>query len=85
MPNTPAQISAGMTVWTDSVSVTEIQREEARTILEAMGKQLYMEKEDALNMATAVSGTGPTCVFLLAQLLGEKAEAPPEAPLRVEN
>ena len=73
MPNTPAQISAGMTVWTDSDSVTEIQREEARTILEAMGKQLYMEKEDALNMATAVSGTGPTYVFLLAEALVDAA------------
>ena len=73
MPNTPAQISAGMTVWTDSDSVTETQREEARTILEAMGKQLYVEKEDALNMATAVSGTGPTYVFLLAEALVDAA------------
>ena len=73
MPNTPAQISAGMTVWTDSASVTETQREEARTILEAMGKELYVEKEDALNMATAVSGTGPTYVFLLAEALVDAA------------
>lgn len=73
MPNTPAQISAGMTVWTDSSSVTETQRQEARTILEAMGKQLYVEKEDALNMATAVSGTGPTYVFLLAEALVDAA------------
>lgn len=73
MPNTPAQISAGMTVWTDSEAVTDMQREEARTILEAMGKQLYVEKEDALNMATAVSGTGPTYVFLLAEALVDAA------------
>jgi pyrroline-5-carboxylate reductase len=73
MPNTPAQISAGMTVWTDSDSVTESQRDEARTILEAMGQQLYMEKEDALNMATAVSGTGPTYAFLLAEALIDAA------------
>lgn len=73
MPNTPAQISAGMTVWTDSDSVTSTQREEAKTILEAMGKQLYVEKEDALNMATAVSGTGPTYAFLLAEALVDAA------------
>lgn len=73
MPNTPAQISAGMTVWTDSDSVTDNQREEAKTILEAMGKQLYVEKEDALNMATAVSGTGPTYAFLLAEALVDAA------------
>ena len=73
MPNTPAQISAGMTVWTDSDSVTPPQREQAKTILEAMGKQLYVEKEDALNMATAVSGTGPTYAFLLAEALVDAA------------
>ena len=73
MPNTPAQISAGMTVWTDSADVTEEQRQQARVILEAMGKELYVEYEDALNMATAVSGTGPTYVFLLAEALVDAA------------
>lgn len=73
MPNTPAQISAGMTVWTASDEVSETQRAEARVILEAMGKELYVEHEDFLNMATAVSGTGPTYVFLLAEALVDAA------------
>jgi len=73
MPNTPAQISAGMTVWTGSDDVSESQRVEARVILEAMGKELYVEHEDSLNMATAVSGTGPTYVFLLAEALIDAA------------
>jgi pyrroline-5-carboxylate reductase len=73
MPNTPAQISAGMTVWTASDEVSESQRAEARVILDAMGKELYVEHEDALNMATAVSGTGPTYVFLLAEALVDAA------------
>jgi len=73
MPNTPAQISAGMTVWTGSDDVSESQRAEARVILEAMGKELYVELEDSLNMATAVSGTGPTYVFLLAEALIDAA------------
>lgn len=73
MPNTPAQISAGMTVWTGSDDVSESQRVEARVILEAMGKELYVENEDSLNMATAVSGTGPTYVFLLAESLIDAA------------
>ena len=73
MPNTPAQISAGMTVWTGSEDVSESQRVEARVILEAMGKELYVEHEDLLNMATAVSGTGPTYVFLLAEALIDAA------------
>jgi pyrroline-5-carboxylate reductase len=73
MPNTPAQISAGMTVWTGSDDVSEEQRSEAKVILEAMGKELYVDHEDALNMATAVSGTGPTYVFLLAEALVDAA------------
>lgn len=73
MPNTPAQISAGMTVWTGSEDVSESQKSEARVILEAMGKELYVEQEDSLNMATAVSGTGPTYVFLLAEALVDAA------------
>ena len=73
MPNTPAQISAGMTVWTASDAVTEEQRTYATVILEAMGTELYVEHEDTLNMATAVSGTGPTYVFLLAESLVDAA------------
>jgi len=73
MPNTPAQISSGMTVWTDSKEVTEAQRQQARVILRAMGKELYVELEDSLNMATAVSGTGPTYAFLLAEALVDAA------------
>ncbi len=73
MPNTPAQISAGMTVWTASDAVTNDQRDDATVILEAMGIELYVEHEDMLNMATAVSGTGPTYVFLLAEALVDAA------------
>ena len=73
MPNTPAQISAGMTVWTAAPEVSETQREQARVLLEAMGKELFVDHEDALNMATAVSGTGPTYVFLLAEALVDAA------------
>jgi pyrroline-5-carboxylate reductase len=73
MPNTPAQISCGMTVWTASDAVSESQRDQARVILTAMGKELYVGEEDFLNMATAVSGTGPTYVFLLAEALVDAA------------
>jgi pyrroline-5-carboxylate reductase len=73
MPNTPAQIGRGMTVWTASAAVTEAQRVQARTILQAMGSELYVQHEDALNMATAVSGTGPTYVFLLMEALVDAA------------
>jgi pyrroline-5-carboxylate reductase len=73
MPNTPAQIGAGMTVWTASRGVTEIQRAEARAILEAMGSEIYVKDEDQLDMATAVSGTGPTYIFMMMEALTDAA------------
>jgi len=73
MPNTPAQIGEGMTVWTASSAVTESHFAQARTILTAMGKELYVEEEGELDMATAVSGTGPTYVFLLMEALVDAA------------
>ena len=73
MPNTPAQIGEGMTVWTASPAVTEAQRAQAQAILQTMGLELYVTHEDALDMATAVSGTGPTYVFLLMEALVDAA------------
>jgi pyrroline-5-carboxylate reductase len=73
MPNTPAQVGAGMTVWTASAAVTEKQRAQAQAVLQAMGKEIYVKDEDALDMATAVSGTGPTYVFLLMEALVDAA------------
>jgi pyrroline-5-carboxylate reductase len=73
MPNTPAQIGEGMTVWTASPAVSEPQRAQAQAILQTMGLELYVSHEDALDMATAVSGTGPTYVFLLMEALVDAA------------
>ncbi len=73
MPNTPAQIGQGMTVWTASDGVSEVQQAQARAILEAMGRELYVEDEGMLDMATAVSGTGPTYVFLMMEALTDAA------------
>ena len=73
MPNTPAQIGEGMTVWTAAPAVTEPQRAQARAILRTMGPEMHVTHEDALNMATAVSGTGPTYVFLLMEALVDAA------------
>jgi len=73
MPNTPAQIGQGMTVWTAAPAVTESQREQASSILQLMGVELYVQHENALDMATAVSGTGPTYVFLMMEALIDAA------------
>ncbi|MGD8968376.1 MAG: pyrroline-5-carboxylate reductase [Anaerolineae bacterium] len=73
MPNTPAQIGEGMTVWTASLGVNERQHGQARAILQAMGQETYVEDENMLDMATAVSGTGPTYVFLMMEALTDAA------------
>ncbi|MGD8759088.1 MAG: pyrroline-5-carboxylate reductase [Anaerolineales bacterium] len=69
MPNTPAQIGAGITVWTASEEATQAQREQARTILQALGQEIFVEDEDYLNAATALSGTGPAYVFLFMEAM----------------
>lgn len=69
MPNTPAQIGQGITVWTATSSVTETQRGCAMTILKAMGEEVYVADEHYLDMATALSGTGPAYVYLFMEAL----------------
>lgn len=69
MPNTPAQIGEGITVWTASPAVTPQQVELSRSILSALGDEVYVEEENYLDMATALSGTGPAYVFLFLEAL----------------
>jgi pyrroline-5-carboxylate reductase len=73
MPNTPAQYGEGMSVWTATTSVTKTQLEAAQTILGAFGKERFMNGEKFLDMATAVSGTGPTYVFLVMEAMIDAA------------
>ena len=69
MPNTPAQIGAGITVWTAAQAVSPEQRGMAQQILAALGQEIFMEEEDYLNMATALSGTGPAYVYLFMEAM----------------
>lgn len=73
MPNTPAQIGEGMNVWTATAEVTKQQKEWAGSILGAMGKEIYVDDEKYIDMATAVSGSGPAYVFLFAEALVDAA------------
>ncbi len=73
MPNTPAQIGEGMSVWTATAEVTEQQREWAGSILGAMGKKIYVDDEKYIDMATAVSGSGPAYIFLMVESLVDAA------------
>lgn len=69
MPNTPAQIGQGMTVWTSTPEVSEEQLAQAQAILGALGQELYVNDESYLDMATALSGTGPAYVFIFMEAL----------------
>jgi pyrroline-5-carboxylate reductase len=73
MPNTPAQIGLGASGWTATPEVTEEQKTLARTVLGAMGKEIYFGEEDYLDMVTAVSGSGPAYVYLFAESLIDAA------------
>ncbi len=69
MPNTPAQIGEGITVWTASKGVSQQQLEMTRQILGALGDEIFLEEEHYLDMATALSGTGPAYVFLFMEAM----------------
>jgi pyrroline-5-carboxylate reductase len=69
MPNTPAQVGMGVTAWYAPPAVSAAQRERTKQILSAFGEELMVEDESYLDMATALSGTGPTYVFLLMEAL----------------
>lgn len=69
MPNTPAQIGEGITIWTTSDAISDEQKEMAQQLLSALGQEIYVEEESYLDMATALSGTGPAYVFLFMEAM----------------
>ena len=73
MPNTPAQIGKGVTVAVANAHVSDSQRKEIGALLAAVGKAAWIDDEGLIDAVTAVSGSGPAYVFLLAECLGEAA------------
>ncbi len=69
MPNTPSQIGAGITAWTCTVAVDDTERGHVREILAALGKELFVETENMIDMATSLSATGPTYIFMVMEAL----------------
>lgn len=69
MPNTPAQVGKGMTAWTATQELSAPQYEMARSILASLGGEQYFADEKYIDMATAVSGSGPAYVFLFIESL----------------
>jgi pyrroline-5-carboxylate reductase len=73
MPNTPAQLGKGVTVWYATPEVSDEQRAQASALLRSLGEEVNVDDERFVAMATAVSGTGPTYVFLVMEALIDAA------------
>jgi pyrroline-5-carboxylate reductase len=73
MPNTPAQLGKGVTVWYATPEVSDVQRAQASALLRSLGEEVNVDDERFVAMATAVSGTGPTYVFLVMEALIDAA------------
>lgn len=80
IPNTPAAIGRGITVCAPNAHVTPAQRKLCDTLLEAIGEVGWVDDEDLIDVATAVSGSGPAYVFLLAECLAAAGVAAGLAP-----
>lgn len=75
MPNTPAAIGRGITALYANPAVTQPQAEECETLLRAGGDTVWVDDEAHMDAVTAVSGSGPAYVFLLAECLTDAAKA----------
>lgn len=73
MPNTPAQIQAGVSALYAIDNVSTVQRDQATTILAAVGKTLWLADEGKMDAVTAISGSGPAYVFYMIEALQEAA------------
>lgn len=69
MPNTPSQIGAGMTAWTCTEEISEAEKARVKALLTALGKELFVETENMIDMATSLSATGPTYIFMVMEAL----------------
>lgn len=81
MPNTPAAVGQGISVAVANQYVTPEQKGECDALLAAVGEVIWADDEALLDAVTAVSGSGPAYVFLLAEYLadaGVKAGLDPE-------
>lgn len=73
MPNLPAQIGLGMTIFTSAAEVTRIELVTVQNLLNATGKTIYVEQEKMINASTAISGSGPAYVFYFMQSMIKSA------------
>jgi pyrroline-5-carboxylate reductase len=69
MPNTPAQIGLGMTVWTCGPDLSAAHRAQAQAVFASFGEEEFVDDERYLDMATALSGTGPAYIFIFMEAM----------------
>jgi pyrroline-5-carboxylate reductase len=67
MPNLGAAVGESFSIWTAMEEVSVSQRESVRALLSAFGPEMYVTEEKMLDIATAVSGSGPGYVMLLIE------------------
>lgn len=67
MPNTPAMIGRGMTVWSCTENVALQERDKIKQILSSCGKSIFVDDEDFIDMSTSISGSGPAYIFMLME------------------
>ena len=75
IPNTPAQVGRGITAAIANDQVAKSGRALVTRLLEAVGEVVWVDDEELIDAVTAVSGSGPAYVFLLAEALAEAAVA----------
>jgi len=69
MPNTPAQIGAGVTVWSCTENINADERKKIKTVLDSFGKSVFVDDEKFIDMSTSISGSGPAYIFLLMEAM----------------
>ncbi len=74
MPNLPAQVGSGMTIYTSSEEVTRIELVMVQNILNSTGKTIYVDSEKLIDASTAISGSGPAYVFFYINSLIKTAQ-----------
>ena len=69
MPNTPAQIGCGVTVWSCTDNIDSDERKRITAVLDSFGKTIFVEDESFIDMSTSISGSGPAYVFMLIEAM----------------
>ena len=73
MPNTPVQISQGMSIWTSTKNIDKNIHLFCSNMLQSIGKEIYIDDENFIDLATAISASGPAYVFLFVEALIDAA------------